>query len=97
MQITSKAQRNASGKDDPLVENPIEGGPKTSLTPEDEVESSKLSETVDISPDLNYPSKIEIAMKPETVPISLLPYHVSPENHKVINEQMDLVVTTFII
>lgn len=114
-QITSKAQRNASKEDDPLAENPIEGGPKTSLMPEDEVESSKLSETVDISPDLtedqkvwllslitkhesafglngklgNYPSKIEIAMKPETVPISLLPYHVSPANHKVINKQMD--------
>ena len=79
------------------------------------MESSKLSEAVDISSELtkdqrtqllslitkhksafgldgklgNYPSKIEIAMKPETVPISLPPYHASPANREVIDKQMN--------
>jgi len=58
--ITSKAQRNASEEDNPLAEDPVEGGPKTSSTPEDEVESSKLSETVDISPDLTEDQKAQL-------------------------------------
>jgi len=115
-EISSKAQRNASEKDDPLAEDLIEGGPKTYSTPEDEVRSSKLAEAVDISPDLtedqraqllslitkhasafgldrklgNYPSKVEVTMKPGTVPISLPPYHASPANHEVIDKQMDV-------
>lgn len=93
-------------KDDPLAENPVEGGPKTSLSPEDDIEASKLLEAVDISPDLsgdqrdrisaliskhasafgldgklgNYLGKVEVEMKEGTTPISLPPFHASPEN-----------------
>ena len=114
-EISSKAQRNATEKDDPLAEDPVEGGPKTSLSPDDDVEGFKLLEAVDISPDLstdqrsrisaliskhasafgldgrlgNYPSKVEVEMKPGTTPISLPPFHASPANREVINKQMD--------
>ena len=60
-EITSKAQRNATEKDDPLAEDPVEGGPKTSLCPEDDVNSSRLLETVDISPDLSAEQRTQIA------------------------------------
>lgn len=105
-EITSKAQRNATEADDPLAENPVEGGPKTSSTPDDEVDRSKLIQTVDLSPDLskdqrsqlttlitkhasafgldgklgNYPGKVEVSMKPGTVPISL---HITPPQQTV--------------
>ena len=59
--ITSKVQRNAMEEDDPLAENPIEGGPKTSLCTEDDVDSSRLLEAVDISPDLTAQQRIQIA------------------------------------
>lgn len=51
--ITSKAQHNSSGTDDPLAEEPIEGGPKTSEVSVDEVPSSKLLNEIHISPDLS--------------------------------------------
>ena len=114
-EVTSKVQRNATEKDDPLAEEPVEGGPKIFSVPEDDVENSRLLEAVDISPDLtenqrmqlsalitrhasafglegklgNYPEKVEVAMKPGTVPISLPPYHASPANREVIDKQMD--------
>lgn len=59
--ITSKAQRNATEEDDPLAEELVEGGPKTSLSLEDEVKSSKLLETVDISPDLSMDQRNQIS------------------------------------
>ena len=33
-EISSKAQRNATEQDDPAVEEPLEGGPKTAETPQ---------------------------------------------------------------
>ena len=37
----------------------------------------------------NYPGKVEASMRPGMVPISLPPYHASPENREVIDKQMD--------
>jgi hypothetical protein len=51
-EISSKAQRNATEADDPLAEEPIEGGPKTSDVPEESIPGSQLLTEVDISPDL---------------------------------------------
>ena len=52
-ETSSKAQRNTTKKDDLLAEAPIEGSPKTSLSPEDDVESAKLLKAVNISTDLS--------------------------------------------
>nr|GAT46647.1 predicted protein [Mycena chlorophos] len=48
--ITSKAQHNATGKDDPLAEEPVEGGPKTAEPPSESTASDKLLSEIDISP-----------------------------------------------
>ncbi|KIY52659.1 hypothetical protein FISHEDRAFT_34651, partial [Fistulina hepatica ATCC 64428] len=50
--ITSKAQRNAEGPDDPLATPPVEGGPKTAMGPDDPVSTAGLLEAVDICTDL---------------------------------------------
>ncbi|KAE9382998.1 hypothetical protein BT96DRAFT_893100, partial [Gymnopus androsaceus JB14] len=50
--VTSKAQRNASGADDPLAEEPVEGGPKTSEVSFENVPSSQLLTEIHVSPDL---------------------------------------------
>lgn len=51
--ITSKAHRNATDNDDPLAEEPIEGGPKTSEAPSDNISSDQLLLELDISPDIS--------------------------------------------
>ncbi|KAJ3726528.1 hypothetical protein DFJ43DRAFT_1001997, partial [Lentinula guzmanii] len=51
-EITSKAHRNIIEPDDPLAEDPIEGGPKTAETGIDFVSSEKLLSEVHISTDL---------------------------------------------
>jgi len=68
-EVTSKAQRNAMEKDDPLAEEPIEGGPKTASTPEDDIESSKLIEAIDILPNLTENQKAQL--------VALITKHVS--------------------
>ncbi|KAJ7133116.1 hypothetical protein C8R44DRAFT_870553 [Mycena epipterygia] len=50
--ISSKAQRNATDGDDPLAEEPLEGGPKTSEAPPEDIPREKLLSEVDFSPDL---------------------------------------------
>ncbi|KIY48703.1 hypothetical protein FISHEDRAFT_9040, partial [Fistulina hepatica ATCC 64428] len=50
--ITSKAQRNAEGPDDPLATAPIKGGPKTSMEADDPVSTSTLLQAVDVPTDL---------------------------------------------
>ncbi len=50
--ISSKAQRNATEDDDPLAEEPIEGGPKTSEAPPEEISEDQLLKEVGISKDL---------------------------------------------
>lgn len=114
-EIVSKAHLNATGEDDPLAEEPLEGGPKTAEPPGEEVPSSRLLEEIDISPDLsaeqreqliqvlranerafgldgrlgNYDEKVEITLKPGTVPISLPPFPASPAKREIIDKQMD--------
>ena len=56
-EISSKAQRNTTEKDNQFTETPVEGGPKTSLSPEDDIESAQLLKAVDISPDLSSDQK----------------------------------------
>ncbi|KAJ7674205.1 hypothetical protein B0H17DRAFT_1140747 [Mycena rosella] len=51
--ISSKAQRNATEAEDPLAEEPIEGGPKTSEGPGDNISSTEFIEQIDISLDLS--------------------------------------------
>ncbi|KDR68033.1 hypothetical protein GALMADRAFT_23457, partial [Galerina marginata CBS 339.88] len=114
-EITSKAQRNATEEDDPAATEPIEGGPKTSEVPPDDIPRNKLLSEVDISSALtkdqhrqleaivlsneqafgldgrlgNYPSKVEIQMKPGTTPISLPPFPASPAKREIIDKQMN--------
>ena len=52
-EVSSKAQRNNEGVDDPLAEEPIEGGPKQSEVPEDTTIEKQLLEEIDISSDLD--------------------------------------------
>jgi hypothetical protein len=59
-EISSKAQRNATEADDPLAEEPIEGGPKTSEVPEESIPGSQLLTEVDISPDLTIEQRQEL-------------------------------------
>ncbi|KAI5885662.1 uncharacterized protein SCHCODRAFT_02519701, partial [Schizophyllum commune H4-8] len=58
--ISSKAQRNATEPDDPAATDPVEGGPKTSLPPEDFVDSARLLDELDISPDVNSDQRARI-------------------------------------
>ncbi|KAJ3804521.1 hypothetical protein F5876DRAFT_53278 [Lentinula aff. lateritia] len=51
-QISSKAQRNATEEDDPLAEEPLEGGPKTAEVSFDDTVSEQLLSEIHISPDL---------------------------------------------
>ena len=113
--ITSKAQRNAEGEDDPTAQAAVKGGPKTSETPGDDIPSDRILSEIDISPDLSlrqkkeienvvlrnkqafgldgrlghFEGKVEIQMKPGTVPISLPPFPASPAKREVIDRQMD--------
>ncbi|KAJ6526373.1 hypothetical protein B0H19DRAFT_906723, partial [Mycena capillaripes] len=48
--IASKAQKNETEPDDPLAEEPLEGGPKTAEAPGDPVSSDRLLDEIDISP-----------------------------------------------
>nr|GAT59874.1 TY3B-TY3B protein [Mycena chlorophos] len=48
--ISSKAHRNASEPDDPLAQEPLEGGPKTAEPPADTVPTERLLKEVDFSP-----------------------------------------------
>ncbi|KAF8178346.1 hypothetical protein K438DRAFT_1605075, partial [Mycena galopus ATCC 62051] len=108
--ISSKAQRNATEENDPLAEDPIEGGAKTSEVPEDSIPGGAILSEVDISPHLtseecqelqtvilrnklafgtdgrlgNYKVEVEIPMKPDSEPVSLPPFPVSPANREVI-------------
>ncbi|THU85675.1 hypothetical protein K435DRAFT_685114, partial [Dendrothele bispora CBS 962.96] len=50
--ISSKAQRNATERDDPLASGPLEGGPKTAEVCIDDIPSSKLLSEIHLSPDL---------------------------------------------
>jgi len=50
--IQSKAQWNATEPDDPLATEPVEGGPKMAELPEDPVETGRILEVLDLSPDL---------------------------------------------
>jgi hypothetical protein len=50
--ISSKAQRNVTEPNDPLAEEPIEGGPKTAKAPPENISSARLLEEIDISPDI---------------------------------------------
>lgn len=50
--ITSKAQRNVFEPDDPSAQEPVEGGPKTSLSGPELTLSSVFLKEVDISPSL---------------------------------------------
>ncbi|KAJ7210273.1 hypothetical protein B0H12DRAFT_965334, partial [Mycena haematopus] len=59
-QISSKAQRNATEDDDPLAEEPVEGGPKTSEVPEDYIPGDTLLSEVDISPHLTPEQRQEL-------------------------------------
>src|SRR5215471_17668308 len=59
-EISSKAQRNNEEPDDPLAEEPIEGGPKQSEVPEDTNIKKQLLEEIDVSPDLTPAQKNEI-------------------------------------
>jgi hypothetical protein len=58
--ISSKAQRNATEADDPLAEEPLEGGPKTSEVPEESIPGNKLLSEVDISRDLTVTQRREL-------------------------------------
>ncbi|THU99643.1 hypothetical protein K435DRAFT_658571, partial [Dendrothele bispora CBS 962.96] len=51
-EVTSKAQRNANGEDDPSASEPLEGGPKTGEVAVEEARSTQLLSEVSISPDL---------------------------------------------
>ena len=44
-----------------MAEELVEGGPKTSLSPKDDVEASRLLEAIDISPDLSTDQRNQIA------------------------------------
>ncbi|KAK7059402.1 hypothetical protein R3P38DRAFT_3522434 [Favolaschia claudopus] len=48
----ARAQRNATEPDDPLAEEPLEGGPKTAEVPPEPVSSAQLLTEIDISPDV---------------------------------------------
>ncbi|THU87291.1 hypothetical protein K435DRAFT_617751, partial [Dendrothele bispora CBS 962.96] len=50
--ITSKAQQNATGEDDPSAEDPLEGGPKGAEVLADSVSSDRLLQEISLSPDL---------------------------------------------
>jgi hypothetical protein len=50
--VQSKAQRNTTKPDDPLAMEPVEGGPKMVELPEDPVETGRILEVLDLSPDL---------------------------------------------
>ncbi|KAF9012979.1 hypothetical protein BDZ89DRAFT_963292, partial [Hymenopellis radicata] len=52
-EITSKAHRNATLPDDPVAEDPVEGGPKTAEVPPDAVTQSNFLASVGISPSLD--------------------------------------------
>ncbi|THU75806.1 hypothetical protein K435DRAFT_623286, partial [Dendrothele bispora CBS 962.96] len=52
-EISSKAQRNASGEDDISSTPPLEGGPKTAEVTLDHVPAERLIQEVDISSDLS--------------------------------------------
>jgi len=59
-EISSKAQRNNEEPDDPLAEEPIEGGPKQSEVPEDTNIKKQLLEEIDISSDLSLAQRNKI-------------------------------------
>lgn len=59
-EISSKAQRNNEEPDDPLAEEPVEGGPKTVEVPEETDIKKQLLKEVDISPDLTSSQKIKL-------------------------------------
>lgn len=61
MEISSKAQKNATEPDDPASGEPIEGGPKTSETPADSIPTSRLLEEVNISKDLTSDQRERLA------------------------------------
>ena len=52
MSVQSKAQWNATEPDNPLATEPVEGGPKMAELPEDPVETGRILEVLDLSPDL---------------------------------------------
>lgn len=60
-EVSSKAQRNATEKDDPLAEEPIEGGPKTAEIPPEDIEEDQLLAEVKISKDLTESQYIDLA------------------------------------
>lgn len=59
-EASSKASNNLLGKDDPLAEPPLEGGPKTAETSPDPTPTDRLLDEVHISPDLSPEQKILI-------------------------------------
>jgi hypothetical protein len=52
-EISSKAQRNATGEDDPTATAPLEGGPKTAEVHVEDISSDRLLDEISISPDLS--------------------------------------------
>ncbi|KAJ8077128.1 hypothetical protein PM082_001556 [Marasmius tenuissimus] len=58
--ISSKAQRNAFGDNNPTAEPPVEGGPKTAEVHIDEVAKGQLLKEVQISEQLNMDQRIRL-------------------------------------
>jgi len=59
-ELSLKAHRNATESDDPLAEEPLEGGPKTSEAPPEDIPSERLLQEVDISPSLTADQRKEL-------------------------------------
>ncbi|KAF8989242.1 hypothetical protein BDZ89DRAFT_974779, partial [Hymenopellis radicata] len=59
-EIISKAHRNATSPDDPVAENPVEGGPKTAEVSPDPTTRSDFLGSVGISPTLNSEQRLAL-------------------------------------
>ncbi|KAJ4463950.1 hypothetical protein C8R41DRAFT_927171 [Lentinula lateritia] len=88
-QISSKAQRNATEEDDPLAEEPLEGGPKTAEKAIEHVGHANSNAFGLDGHFGNHPAQVKIQMKPDAKPILLPPYSASPANCEVIDKQID--------
>ncbi|KAJ3925406.1 MAG: hypothetical protein NXY57DRAFT_967884 [Lentinula lateritia] len=88
-QISSKAQRNATEEDDPLAEEPLEGGSKTAEKAIEHVGHANSNAFGLDGHFGNHPAQVKIQMKPDAKPILLPPYSASPANCEVIDKQID--------
>ncbi|KAI0685980.1 hypothetical protein C8T65DRAFT_553421, partial [Cerioporus squamosus] len=59
--VELKAAQRVSGVEDPQAEAPLEGGPKTSEAPPEDVPGEALLQTVDISPELDAEGRRKLA------------------------------------